>query len=549
MHVDCRRMGRILRTKEMEVFPAATERGAGDAGARTGEKWANAQGTPKEPPTSSEERARNLEELPKSITESGEDDGKDCVGKVGMRRELNLADSIFLLIGITSGSAIFISANGVLQYSGSVGLSLLVWALSGLISLVGAFVYTELATMIPSSGGAYSYVLAAYGRVAAFVYLWMSLFLEEANMLAIDALTFGTYVLQPFFPDSQTPPEIPVRLMAAVIILFLAWLNIRSVKASVVLQNVLMFPKFVILGAITIVGIYRLATSPSSSFNDSFANTFTGPATIATAFYQGLYTYNGWDNITCVVEEVKKPTKTLLAAMSTALILLITLYLLVNVAYFAVLEPGEILFSPAVAVTFGRESFGVMAWSVPVFVAVSTVGSLNGKTLTQSRVVFVGARHGQLPASLALVGKRCTPVTAIIFMSAIALLYLVTVDIFALINVVSFSSTLCQVGVISGLLHLRRKRPNWERPFKVWTVVAVGYLAVMVALVVLPVLVEPVTVGITLTLIFTALMVYWLLLNRPITAPAYLRGSRRFFRFVQILLEVTPESDDLRLVN
>ncbi|XP_063844922.1 Y+L amino acid transporter 2-like [Scylla paramamosain] len=297
---------------------------------------------------------------------------------------------------------------------------------------------------------------------------------RRRTWLAIDALTFGTYVLQPFFPDSQTPPEIPVRLMAAVIILFLAWLNIRSVKASVVLQNVLMFPKFVILGAITIVGIYRLATSPSSSFNDSFANTFTGPATIATAFYQGLYTYNGWDNITCVVEEVKKPTKTLLAAMSTALILLITLYLLVNVAYFAVLEPGEILFSPAVAVTFGRESFGVMAWSVPVFVAVSTVGSLNGKTLTQSRVVFVGARHGQLPASLALVGKRCTPVTAIIFMSAIALLYLVTVDIFALINVVSFSSTLCQVGVISGLLHLRRKRPNWERPFKVWTVVAVG---------------------------------------------------------------------------
>lgn len=72
--------------------------------------------------------------------------------------------------------------------------------------------------MIPSSGGAYSYILAAYGRAPAFVYLWMSLFLEEANMLAIDALTFGTYVLQPFFPDSQTPPEIPVRLMAAVII-------------------------------------------------------------------------------------------------------------------------------------------------------------------------------------------------------------------------------------------------------------------------------------------------------------------------------------------
>ncbi|XP_045108013.1 Y+L amino acid transporter 2-like [Portunus trituberculatus] len=466
-----------------------------------------------------------------------------------MRRELNLADSIIVLIGIISGSGIFISANGVLQYSGSVGLSLLVWVLSGFISLIGGFVYTELAAMIPSSGGAYSYVLTAYGRVAAFVFLWMSLFLEEVNMMAIDALTFGTYVLQPFFPDSQTPPEIPVRLLAAVMILFLMWLNIRSVKGSVVLQNVLVFPKFIILGAIIIVGFYRLATSPSSSFNDAFANTSTNPATIATAFYQGLYTYNGWDNITCIVEELKRPAKVLVVAITTALVLLIALYLLVNVAYFAVLEPNEILFSPAVAVTYGRASFGVMAWSVPVFVALSTVGSLNGKTLTQSRVVFVGARHGQLPASLALVGNRCTPVTAIIFMALMALLYLVTVDIFSLINVVSFSSAVCQVGVVSALLHLRRKQPTWERPFKIWTVVAVGYLGVLVALVILPALVEPVTVGITVALIFFALVVYWLLLNRPITAPAYHRGSRRFYRFLQILLEVRPESDDLRLLT
>ena len=76
--------------------------------------------------------------------------------------------------------------------------------------------------------------------------------------------------------------------------MFLAWLNIRSVKGSLILQNVLVFPKIIILGAIIIVGFYRLATSPSSSFNDPFANTSVDPPTIATAFYQGLYTYNGW---------------------------------------------------------------------------------------------------------------------------------------------------------------------------------------------------------------------------------------------------------------
>ena len=85
-------------------------------------------------------------------------------------------------------------------------------------ALLIPFLSSLVAAMIPSSGGAYTYILTAYGRVVAFVFLWMSLFLEEANMLAIDGLTFGTYVLQPFFPDSQTPPDVPVRLMAAVMI-------------------------------------------------------------------------------------------------------------------------------------------------------------------------------------------------------------------------------------------------------------------------------------------------------------------------------------------
>ena len=143
---------------------ATTEGGTGDAGPQAGKKGAVSEtvvssrndslrkrngtrkprGSSGKAPTSSEERPKNPEELPKSITEGDEGEDEDCLDKVGMRRELNLKDSIFLLIGIISGSGIFISANGVLQYSGSVGLSLLVWVLSGIISLMGGFVYVEL---------------------------------------------------------------------------------------------------------------------------------------------------------------------------------------------------------------------------------------------------------------------------------------------------------------------------------------------------------------------------------------------------------------------
>ena len=150
----------------------------------------------------------------KKKTKDSSDDGG---GGAKLKRELTLMDGASMIIGIIVGSGIFVSPKGVLRYSGSVGLSCLVWTLSGVLSFIGALCYAELGTMIPRSGGDYAYIKYAYGPLLSFLYLWSALLVIMPAGNAIIALTFADYVLEPFYPECE-PPQDAVRLIAALLI-------------------------------------------------------------------------------------------------------------------------------------------------------------------------------------------------------------------------------------------------------------------------------------------------------------------------------------------
>lgn len=149
----------------------------------------------------------------------------------------------------------------------------------------------------------------------------------------------------------------------------------------------------------------------------SFENTSTSPSRIALSFYSGLFSYAGWNYLNFVTEELKDPFRNLPRAIYISLPLVTTVYLLANIAYFAVLTPQEILESNAVAVTFGERILGVMAWIMPVFVALSTFGGLNGGIFASSRLFFVGARGHHLPSFIAMINvKYFTPMPSLLFL-------------------------------------------------------------------------------------------------------------------------------------
>lgn len=135
-------------------------------------------------------------------------------GTVGLKKEVTLLNGIALVVGVIIGSGIFISPKGVLTWTESVGMSLVVWAGCGVLALLGSLCYCEMGTMIPKSGAEYSYLYEAFGPLPAFLYSWTLALIIRPSSLSVVALTFARYVSQPFFPDCEISP-IPVRKILA----------------------------------------------------------------------------------------------------------------------------------------------------------------------------------------------------------------------------------------------------------------------------------------------------------------------------------------------
>jgi len=136
---------------------------------------------------------------------------------VALKQTLGLHNAVALIVGCIIGSGIFVSPKGVLQEVGSVGGSLIIWAVCGVISLVGALCYSELGTCVLSSGGDYAYIRESLGGLPGFLYLWVAIVVIMPTGNAVGALTFAYYILQPIFPTCE-PPETAVRLIAALAI-------------------------------------------------------------------------------------------------------------------------------------------------------------------------------------------------------------------------------------------------------------------------------------------------------------------------------------------
>nr|CAD7588773.1 unnamed protein product [Timema genevievae] len=422
---------------------------------------------------------------------------------IKLKKELGLLDGVAIIVGVIIGAGIFVSPKGVLKNSGSIGLGLIVWVLSGSLSMIGALCYAELGTMIPKSGGDYAYISEAFGPLPAFLYLWVALFVIVPTGNAITAITFAQYILQPAWPTCEPPYE-AVRLIAALITCLLTVINCYNVKWATRVQDIFMGTKILALVIIILAGVWVLFSGNTDNIQAPMADTTTEPGFIALAFYSGLFSYSGWN---------------LPKAISISMPLVTIIYVFTNIAYFVVLTKDEILSSNAVAVTFGDKLLGVMSWTMPFFVACSTFGALNGAIFASSRLFFVGARNGHLPAAIALINvDKFTPVPSLVFLCIITLVLLIIEDVYVLINYLSFVEALFTLLSVSGLLWLRYKRPDLERPIKVNIIFPIIFFVICLFLVILPCYVSQLEVGVGLAFIISGIPLYLIFIywkNKP----------------------------------
>ncbi|KAM4676560.1 cystine/glutamate transporter-like [Discoglossus pictus] len=475
----------------------------------------------------------------KDITIDGDSKKKD--ESVYLRRKITLLRAISLTVGTIIGSGIFISPKGVLKNSGNVGLSLIIWLACGVLSTCGALCYADLGTSIKKSGGHYIYLLETLGPLPAFLRLWAEFVMIRPANIAVVTLAFGRYIIEPFFMPCYAPATV-VKLISAVGIAFIVALNCWSVSWSANFQTAFTALKLVALGLIIVPGMIALGTGHTENYENAFDTSSLALDKIPLAFYSGMFAFGGWFYITFVTEEVINPERNIPLTVIISMTVVTICYLLANISYYAILTPLEVLSSDAVAVTFSEKTLAQFSSVIPILVALSCFGALNGGIFASSRMLFAASREGQWPPLFSMIHiRRHTPLPALLLMMPLVFLMISIGDLYGLLNFYSFSRWLFMGLVTLGLMIHHRRHPDLPRPFKVPVVMPLIFTAMSLFIVVMSLYSDPVNTGIGCAITLSGLPVYYLTLHKPRLPQRFINVFNSLTVKLQVLMEVIPQ--------
>jgi basic amino acid/polyamine antiporter, APA family len=381
------------------------------------------------------------------------------------RAVLGLRDAIGLIVGTVVGVGIFRTPSLVAEHAGSTSVALLAWLAGGLVSLLGALCYAELASTYPNTGGDYHYLTRAFGPRLGFLFAWARLSVVQTGAIALLAFVLGDYAAETLRLGPWGSP-----LCAAVIVVVLTATNIAGVRQGANTQNVL--TALQVTGILLIV-LAGLAAEPTSAVT-SLSGAGQSPGTFGLVMVFVLLTYGGWNEAAYLSGELRDPGRTMARALVWSLALVTALYLLINWTFLTTLGVAGVAGSKAVAADVVHIAFGPQ-WArlAGALVVVAALTSINAAIFTGARSSYaVGRDFG----AFGFLGRwhpvTRTPVNALLTQGAMALALvglggLTRSGFETMVEYTApvFWMFLCLTGV--ALFVLRRRDPTRPRPFRV----------------------------------------------------------------------------------
>lgn len=377
-------------------------------------------------------------------------------------RRLGSRDAALIVMGGIIGSGIFMNPSVVARFVASGALFLGVWIAGGIIALLGAGIFAELAARRPHDGGFYAYLRDAFHPAIAFVYGWTLLLVSQSGGMAAAAVTFAAY----FAP--LTGWRTSTALVAVVAIATFTLVNALGVRSGASTQNAFMVLKIFAIAAFAAAGLFVAHATPPAAPAPAFSGSAFG--VIGLAMVPVLFAYSGWQTSSFLTAEMREPQATLPRGLLVGVVVVVLLYLAVNVTCLRVLGIGGLAATSTPAsqvaeIVFGPVGLRVMA----LVIAVSTLGFLSNQILTSPRVYFQMAADGTFFKQLAWINAQThAPVLAIVLQGAIAIVIALSGRYDQILNYVTCNDYLF-FGLAAIALIIFRKRdakdPAAPKPF------------------------------------------------------------------------------------
>jgi len=424
-----------------------------------------------------------------------------------LKKRITLFDGICFVVGCMIGSGIFIVGADIARTLGSPGWMLVAWLVTGVLTIIAALCFGELAAMMPKVGGQYAYIRDAYNPLMGFLYGWTLFMVIQTGSIAAVCIAFAKFsgVLFPSISDKNILLDLnfikitSTQIVAIALIAFLTWINTRGIVTGKNVQSIFSSVKVLVLLGFIIIGLLLKSNVDALEINKKIfwdaqqigennsiisLSGFAIIVAIGIAMVGSLFSSDAWYNVTYISSEVINPKRNIPLSLFFGTVIVTILYLLTNFVYLKILPlrgsadgvdalsrgiqyaSDDRVGTAAMSVFIGEYAAIIMA----IFIMISTFGCSNGMILSGARVYYAMANDKLFFKSTGKLNKKGVPANSLILQGVWAILLCFSGTYSELLDYVIFAVLFFFVLTILSIFILRKKLPDVERPYK-----AIGY--------------------------------------------------------------------------